>query len=256
MFSFSNRRNKGEHASAVDFDDIMKRTFICLLAALAVLGANASAAQSASTEITAFGSGSVSVQPDMATLNATVETTTENAEDAISQNNARYERIVEALTRLGVARADIALTYYNVNYNPRPQVLPPTPTGERYGYTVSRNFSVKVRRIASAGRASDAAISAGATAINGVTFGLSDPSVARAQATRKAVAEARTNAQALAAAASLHIVGIRSIELTGGGAPGPVPMMRAAAVSSAPTEFDQSNVNVTVSVSAVFLAEP
>lgn len=233
----------------------MKRTFFCLLLVVVGVGAQAVAAQPAGTEITASGSGSVSLPPDMAMISASVETTADNANDAISQNNARYERIVAALANEGVGRSDITLSYYNVNYNPRPQVMPPNATGERYGYTVSRNFSVKVRKIASAGRVSDACISAGATAINGVTFGLSNPSNARGEATRKAVAEARANAQALAAAADLHVTGIKSME-SGGVAGGPVPMMRAAVATNAPTEFDQSNVNVTVSVTVVFLAVP
>ena len=96
---------------------------------------------------------------------------------------------------------------------------------------------------------------AGATSINSVTFGLSDPNVARGRATAKAVAEARANAEAVARAADLHIVGIKSIELTG--APSaPMPLMRAAAMPNSPTEFDQSNVSVTVSVSVVFSASP
>jgi uncharacterized protein YggE len=231
----------------------MKHTFICLLAALLGLTAGAAAAEPSATEITASGTGSVSLPPDLATINATVETNAANANDAIAQNNTAYDRIVAALTKLGVARADIALSYYNVNYNPRPAVAPPNPSDDRYGYTVSRSFSVKVREIGSAGRVSDACIGAGATAINGVGFGLSDPNAARAEATAKAVAEARANAQALAAAANLHLVAIKSIELMGGGG-GPVPLMRAAAAPS--TELDQSNVNVTVSVSVVFLAEP
>lgn len=231
----------------------MKRTFICLLVAFAALS-GAAAAQTTATEITASGTGSVSLPPDVATLNATVETNSANAEDAISQNNTRYDRIVAALANVGVARADIALTYYNVSYDPRPRT-PPRNSDERYGYTVSRSFSVKVRKMASAGRVSDACIAAGATAINGVSFGLADPSAARAQATGKAVAEARVNAEALAAAAGVRIVSIKSIELIGGG-PGPVPLMRAAAGPNPSTEFDQSNVNVTVSVNVVFLAEP
>ncbi|MBV9332813.1 MAG: SIMPL domain-containing protein [Candidatus Eremiobacteraeota bacterium] len=232
----------------------MKRTFFCLLLTLGVFGAQPVAAQAAGTEITASGSGSVSLPPDMATISAAVETNAENANDAIAQNNARYERIVAALAGEGVSRSDITLSYYNVNYNPRPQVMPPNPTGERYGYTVSRNFSVKVRKIGSAGRVSDACIAAGATAINGVTFGLSNPASARGEATQKAVAEARANAQAVAAAAGLQISSIKSIELGAGGA-APAPMMRVAA-ANAPTEFDQSNVNVTVFVTVVFLAGP
>ncbi len=232
----------------------MKRPFFCLLLILVGFGASAVAAPAAATEITASGSGSVSLPPDMATISAAVETNAENANDAISQNNARYERIVTALSNEGIARNDITLSYYNVSYNPRPQVLPPTPSGERYGYTVSRNFAVKVRKISAAGRVSDACMASGATAINGVSFGLSNPVTARGEATRKAVAEARANAQALADAAGLHVTAIKSIEL-GGAGPGPVPMMRVAA-ANAPTEFDQSNVNVTVSVTVVFLAAP
>ncbi len=231
----------------------MKRSIICLLVAFAV-AACVAAAQAASTEITAGGTGSVSMPPDVATVGASVETTAPNANDAISQNNAAYNRVVTALERSGVARGDIALAYYNVSYNPPPQVRPPNPT-EHYGYTVSRTFSVKVRQIGNAGKVSDTCMSSGATAINGVSFGLSDPAVAREQATAKAVAAARANAGAIARAAALRIVGIKSIELTSEPS-GPVPLMRAAAMPAAPTQFDQSNVNVTVSVSVVFVAEP
>ena len=35
----------------------------------------------------------------------------------------------------------------------------------------------------------------------------------------------------------------------------PMPMGTIARVSAVPTQFDQSNVNVTVSVNVVFLAE-
>jgi uncharacterized protein len=233
----------------------MGRTFICVLAALGLATASALAAPPAATEITVSGTGSVSLPPNVATVNAAVETNAANANDAVAQNNTIYNRIVTALEQLGVARSDISLAYYNVNYNPRPAVMPPNPDGERYGYTVSRGFMVKVRDIAKAGRVADACTSAGATAINGISFGLSDPSVARTEAATKAVADARSNAEALAHATHLRIVALKSVEL-GGGLVGPVPLMRAAAAPNAPTEFDQSNVNVTMTVTAVFLAGP
>ena len=233
----------------------MKRTFICLLGTLALATAAAAAAPMNATEITATGTGSVSLQPNIATVNSVVETNAAGVNDAISQNNAIYNRVVASLVRLGIARSDIALQYYNVNYNPRPRASPPNSDRERYGYTVSRSFSVKARKIGDAGRVSDACLSSGATAINGVTFGLADPTVARDQATRKAVAEARANAEAIARAAALRIAGIKRIELANGPS-GPMPLMRAAAAPNPSTEFDQSNVNVTVSVNVVFLAKP
>lgn len=233
----------------------MKRTVLCLLGTLAFATAGVSAATPAGTEITSAGTGSVSMPPNVATVTAAVETNAPNADDAISQNSAAYNRIVSALERSGVARGDIALAYYNVSYIPRPKVMPPNSEGERYGYTVSRNFSIKVRQISNAGRVSDACMSSGATAINGVSFGLSDPRIAREQAMAKAVAEARANAEAIARAASLRIVAIKSIDLTNGPS-GPMPLMRAAAMPAPATQFDQSNVNVTVSVTMVFVAEP
>jgi uncharacterized protein YggE len=206
------------------------------------------------SEITASGSGSVSLAPNMATVNGGVESNAESADDAIAQNNAIYNRIVASLTKLGIARSDITLAYYNINYNPRPKVMPPNSVEERYGYTVSRGFAAKVRRIGDAGRVSDACMSAGASSINGVSFGLADPAVARDQATHRAVADARANAEAIARAANLHIVGVKSIELSSPIGP-PVPLMRAAA-ANVPTQFDQGNVTVTVSVTVVFRAAP
>lgn len=232
----------------------MKRTLLCLLAAFAIASTAARAAETNGTELTVSGTGSVSLPPDVATVSAAIETNAANANDAIAQNNAVYDRVVSSTSKLGIARGDVALAYYNVSYNPRPRNVSPA-SEERYGYTVSRGFTVKVRDIGKAGTVSDACTAAGATAINGVSFGLADESAARTQATARAVADARANAQALAQAAGLRIVSMKSIEL-GGGPSGPVPMMRMAATANAPTQFDQSNVNVVVSVNVVFLAEP
>ena len=178
------------------------------------------------------------------------------AEEAVSQNNQIYERVVAALEKLGVARGDVTLAYYNVNYNPPPHVMPPASNGERYGYTVSRTFSVKVRSIGKAGAVSDACVGAGATSINGVSFGLADPSAARSQAIAKAEADARNAAEALARTANVRIVSVKSIELQNGGMVGPPVPMGAMARAATPTVFDQSNVSVSVSVTVVFTAEP
>lgn len=235
----------------------MKNTYLlsCLLAVLALAAAPALADTPAgTTEIRVSGTGSVTLQPDVANVTAAIETNAPNAGDAVSRNNTLYDRVVAALEKTGVARSDVTLVGYNVNYNPKPHVVPVNPDGERYGYTVSRTFNVKVRDIGKTGRVADACTSSGATSISDVSFGLANPDAARSEATRKAVADARANADALAAASNLRIVAIKTVEL-GGGSVAPQPMMRMAA-ASAPTQFDQSNVSVTVSVSATFLAQP
>lgn len=206
------------------------------------------------TEISVSGNASISAAPDQATVDATVETNAPSSEAAVNQNNAIYDRVIAALEKAGVARSDISLGFYNVNYNPKP-ANPPPDAGTRWGFTVSRGFIVKVRSIGKAGSVVDACTAAGATAINGVSFGIADDRVLHAQAVTKAVADARANAEALARAAGLHIVGIKRID-SGGGPLIPQPLMRMAAAIAPSTQFDQSNVTVSATVSVTFLAAP
>ncbi|HET9029744.1 MAG TPA: SIMPL domain-containing protein, partial [Candidatus Aquilonibacter sp.] len=182
----------------------MKRQLVPLTLALVVLAALPVAA-AAPTEISVTGSGSVAMMPDQATVNAQVQTTADTSAAAVDQNNRRYDAIVAAATRAGVARADITLSYYSMNYVPKPNPMPTGDTYERYGYTVTRSFAVKVRQIGKAGSVVDALSGAGATSIDGVAFGLANPQRARAQATERAVADARAKAEEVAKAAGLHI---------------------------------------------------
>ncbi len=234
---------------------IMKRTFLCLLATFLLTGGLAAAAQPGVTEISASGAGSVSLPPDIATVDAAVSTNSSSAGDAVSQNNQSYERIVGGLVKIGIGRDDIALGYYNVRYNPKPQNMPANPS-EEYGYTVTRSFEVKVREVGKAGTVSDACIAAGATAIGRISFGLANPAAARAQAMAKAVADARLNAEALARATGLRIVSIESIGYPDAGFVPPGMGAIARVNTHAPTNLDQSNVSESASVRIVFLAEP
>ncbi len=237
----------------------MKRSFLCLLTTFFLAGSFAAAAQPEMTEITAVGTGSVSFAPDVATVRAQVQTNAASASDAVSENNAIYERIVAGLAKLGIARGDVALDYYNVRYYPRPQVAPANLTGEQYGYTVSRDFEVTVRKIAMAGTVTDASIGAGATSIVGIAFDLSDRTSARMQAITKAIADARANAETIARSVGLRIVSIKSIaypENAYAVQPGMLTIGRVAAGRSVPTNLDQGNVGESATVRVVFLAGP
>lgn len=237
----------------------MKRLIISLCTLLAVTSTMASAATTAPVEIDVSGSGTVTMAPTVATVSGTVTTNADVATDAVSQNNGTYDRVVAAVQKLGVSRSDVALSFYNVNYVPKPKNAPQQPGGfQQTGFTVSRGFTVKVRDLSKAGAVVDAATGAGATDINGVSFGLADDGPARLEATGKAVSDARTKAEALAQAAHLHIVGIRRISQ---GTPGirPFPMMRAAVMEAGPanpTQFETSGVTVSVDVEVVFTAAP
>ncbi len=235
----------------------MKRLLVPFALCIAVITGPANAAQS--TEISVVGNSTVTMVPDQATVTASIVTTASSATQAVSENNSRYDAVAAAIARTGVKRDDISLSYYNVNYVPKPNPMPPNPSPyDRYGYTVTRSFAVKVRAMDRAGAVVDAATSAGATNIEGVTFGLANSDAARAKASREAVNDARAKADDLARAAGLRINGIKSIELEG--APGivrPMAMARVAgAENAAPTVFDPGNVTVTSNVTVVFSASP
>ena len=55
-------------AQAMDSKRIMKRTFVCLLATFLLTGGLGAAAQPGVTEISASGTGSISLPPDIATI--------------------------------------------------------------------------------------------------------------------------------------------------------------------------------------------
>ena len=235
----------------------MKRILASLI--LAVLALSGPALAADPTAISVSGTGSISMLPDEATVNASVVTNATTANAAIAQNNDLYEKIVASAMNAGAKRDDIALGYYNVNYVAKPNPPPPPQPYDRWGYTVTRSFAIKVHAIDRSGAMVDAISAAGATDINGVSFGLAKPDNARHAATDKAMTDAHAKAVDLARAAGLHIVGIKSIDLENAGGIVRPLVMRAMAVpapTAAPTEFDPGNVNVTVNVTVVFLASP
>ena len=76
----------------------------CAALALAAL-AWSPALAAATTEITVSGTGNVALTPDTATVSATVETEAPTTRRArVSDNNVRYDRVVAALERSGIAR--------------------------------------------------------------------------------------------------------------------------------------------------------
>jgi uncharacterized protein YggE len=195
--------------------------------------------------------------PDMATETFTISTNADNAAAATSDNNQRYERLMSALASLGISRADIRTTSYNVSYTPPPQPqtgapLPPAP--ERSGYFVYRGIAVTLHQLPLVGKAIDAAIGAGVTDIGGVTFGVSNRKVQQDQALRAAVRDARAQADAMAAAAGLHITRIRTMQQ--GFASAPVPMMRAMAgaapAAAPPTQIEPSSIETQATVTITY----
>jgi uncharacterized protein YggE len=196
--------------------------------------------------------------PDMATETFTISTNADNAARATADNNERYERLIKALDSLGIAHTDIRTTSYNVSYAPPPQPqpgMPLPPVRERSGYFVYRGITVTLHRLPLVGKAIDAAIGAGVTDIGGVAFGVSDRKGQQTEALRSAVRDARVQAEAMAAAAGLHITRIRSMQQ--GFASAPIPLVRAMALpvpapTAPPTQIEPGSIETQVTVTITY----
>lgn len=240
----------------------MTRLILAAIAAASLLAPAAAIAGPAATQIVVTGQGSSSAMPDMATEMFTLSTNADRAADAAGDNNARYERLTKALQALGIPAADIRTTSYNVSYTPPPPPQPSqpgnvVPARERSGYFVYRGVSVTLHKLSLVGKAIDAAIGAGVTDIGGVNFGIADRKAQQAQALRNAVRDARTQAEAMAAAAGLRIVRVRIMQQ--GFSSMPVPMVKMAAdmgpAPAPPTQIEPGSVETQATVTVTYDAQ-
>jgi uncharacterized protein YggE len=181
-------------------------------------------------QITVVGSGEVKVTPDTASVQIGVETTATTTQEALAQNTAQANAIIEKIKALGVAEKDIQTSGFNIS--------PTYSTDGRQvtGYTVSNQVSVTIRNLAQAGTLLDQVVQAGANRIYGVSFSVADPAAAQAQARDKAVADAKARADQLAKGAGATVGQVLVInENVGAASPVPMAMMdRAPTAGGAP----------------------
>jgi uncharacterized protein YggE len=180
----------------------MRRSTILSIGILAslVLGACASSTPAAlQPSLSVTGVGTIHLQPDVATVNVGVHTQDPEVSRAVSTNNESTRAVIDATRGLGVADADIQTTYFSVM--PQQQYdSSGFPTGQ-VTYWVDNTLTISLRKIDQLGALLQAVLKAGANNVQGVTFGVQDPSQAQSQARAQAMVDARARAGLLAAEA-------------------------------------------------------
>ncbi len=204
--------------------------------------------------LTVTGQGQVTRAPDLATVSASIMTSDDNAGRALSENNRRYAALLTKLGALGIAASDIASTSLTSSFNPRPGGQAFNTPGQLYGFIVTRSAEINVVALAQTGAIVDAATAAGATQINGVSYGFHDRRAIERAALAAAVTDAYAQAQAIAAAAHVQIVRILRIENESSpGRIGPLPMAMARVVEApVPTTISPSDLEVAETVSVTY----
>jgi uncharacterized protein YggE len=196
--------------------------------------------------IVVTGEGSVDAAPDQATVSLGVRVTGPTAQDAQNQSSAITERVIGRITALGIPGDKIRTTTVSLVPVRRPEAQ----SAEITGYEATNRIAVTLDDLRLPGRVIDAAVGAGANALDGLSFGLRDPSLYRIRALRMAVERAGAAAAAIASAAGVPDLHLVSIEEAG---PVPVPRFSIAAPAGREaTPVLPGTLTVAVQVRAVY----
>src|SRR5437763_5117351 len=220
-------------------------TLVAVLAgavAVAVIrpGAAHGSAPPSDRTVTVSGTGTAHGAPDTALFTFGVNTEGATAKATLAAHGAEMRRVIAALLRTGIARADIQTQ--DVSVYPRT-----TESGRVEGYSVNGSVTAKVRRLARAGAAVDAAVAAGANETSGPQFDRSSSSELTRHALDDAFADARAKAETLAKDAGASLGQVRRID-EATQAPQPVPIYSAALAEKTPIEPGTQDLQATVTV--------
>jgi uncharacterized protein YggE len=216
-----------------------------VLAAALVAAALPGSASSAAAEaggITVQGTASVRSVPDRAELSFGVESQGQTARAALAANATEMRKVIAAVKAAGGTDVRTQSVSLSPRYN---------ETNEVQAFVATNSVSASIKDLAKAGALIDAAVKAGANQVYGPSLSTGDQTELYRQALKAAVANARANAQVLAAAANVSLGRVTAI-VEGGGAPQPLPYAADKAMAVESTPIEPGTQQMTASISVTF----
>lgn len=245
----------------------MSRRFVTILAigALAAALTTAQLARANTTlqqneqpfrrTITVVGNGRATATPDIARVTVGVDAVNSRLNAALAEVNRKSAAVMAALEKAGVAKRDIRTIDFSV--------FPQQPF-DRSGpssiasYRVINAVQVTVRNTDNVGTILDAAISAGANTVYGLTFTVEDIRAIEAQARRGAMADAKSKAEALASAIGAKVGRVLTINENVSGGQTPffaAPSLALDAAGSGNVSVAPGSRDIIVQVQVVYEIE-
>jgi uncharacterized protein len=225
------------------------RSFAIALALLATAPALAETPADFPSAISVTGEASISVPPDLASVDAGVATDAKSAREASEANNVAMGKVMAALKTADIDPKDIQTSRLSLQPQYAPNRSGPSPI---VGYRASNRVSVRIRDVSKVAGVIDTLVGAGANDIGNVNFEVSQASKLLDDAREKAVADARRKAEIYAKAAGVTLGAPLSISEEG--APQPVFRAKIAApmAAAAPTPIAQGEETLSVSVAVTW----
>ncbi len=214
---------------------VLPRALLTLVLAVSALPAAAQTPAPANDPVVVTtGEGAVKVAPDRGWVTIAAESRARSPREAQRANADAMAAVLAKIKGAGLPADAIRTSGYDLqpefDYNNGKQTL--------RGYVARNTVEVRVDDIGRVGEILDLAVGSGATNVSGVRFDLKDRAAAEREALRKAVADARTRAEAAASGANLRVDRVLRIEEQRAVVEPPRPMMMmrqsAGAVESQP----------------------
>lgn len=222
-----------------------------LVAAPALAQESAAQSQFQATTLNLSAYGETRLAPDMATISLGVSTEAATAAAALQANSAQMTKVIAALKKGGILDKDIQTSGLSLNavYD-----YPQNETPKLRGYQVSNQVTVRVMDLKKLGAAVDATVGAGANQVNGISFGVSDPTAAENAARQAAARALGAKANLYAAATGYRVQRLISLSESGGySPPAPMPLYAMARMEKADsTPVAPGEVTIRADVSAVY----
>lgn len=173
------------------------------------------------SELSVVGEGKVNAVPDTANVSAGITVsnakTANEAETKISDVN---NKIVAALSQLGIDKKDIQTSNFSVNPAYNYQI--PSDPNTISGYTGTATLTIKVRKVDDLPKVITAATEAGANQVYNNGFSIENPEKFREEARNMAIKNAREQAEKLARQLGIKLGKVVNIsESTNGSSPMP-----------------------------------
>lgn len=218
--------------------------------AIAIAADGGEADVSERRSITATGTAERRATPDLAEITLGVTARAGSSEEATAAASRALRDVIAAVRRAGVSELETEPVRVGREPTPRPgggQAPAARP------FVGRQSITVRMREAERSGEVIDAAVQAGATDVAGPRFELGDPSETRRRALDAAVADARRNAEAMAAAADVRLGRALRIEQGDGGGPRPFESQRESADATPPV--DPGPVELAANVTVTFAIE-
>ena len=201
---------------------MMKKLFrmAAIFLILAVAAVGSVSAQSDSTVndnvIHSSGTGNVIGTPDRAQVTFSVQTENTDVKRAQSENSARMNTVIDALIASGIPRDALKTTGYNIYpvYEDSVGIMKPKVKT----YRVTNTLTVTLHDVSKTGEVIDIAVDNGINQADSIRFMLSDQQqkVLRTEALKKAVDQARSDADTVASAMGTAVTGVKNADISGG----------------------------------------